>query len=117
MSTLSLLTSRLGLASQLNGNLSLEDLLAGKLSNGTISLVGGRKVDKSVSDRAVGTRILGDRDRLAAMVRRQQMLKHKWRGQQGSDGGVETGQQRKQGSRKALDAALWRVAGQMKLIV
>lgn len=74
VSTLSLLTSRLGLASQLNGNLSLEDLLAGKLSNGTISLVRGRKVDKSVSDRAVGTRVLGDRDRLAAMVGRQQML-------------------------------------------
>lgn len=41
VSTLGLLASRLGLASELNRDLALEDLLAGELGNGTLGLVGG----------------------------------------------------------------------------
>lgn len=65
---LGLLTSRLGLASELNRNLSLKNLLARELSNGTVSLVGSREVDKGVADRAVSAGVLGDRDRLAAKI-------------------------------------------------
>ncbi len=36
-----LLSSRLWLASKLNGDLTLNDLLAGKLSDGALSLTGG----------------------------------------------------------------------------
>jgi hypothetical protein len=60
--TLGLLASRLGLASKLNGDLALEDLLAGELGNGTLGLTGSRQVDEGVADGAVGTGILGDRD-------------------------------------------------------
>jgi hypothetical protein len=49
----------------LNGNLALKDLLAGELLDGTLGLSGSGKVDKGVADRAVGARVLGDRDRLA----------------------------------------------------
>ncbi len=54
------LLSRLGLAGELDGDLALEDLLAGELSDGALSLVGCGKVDESIADRAVGTRVLRD---------------------------------------------------------
>jgi hypothetical protein len=59
-----LLASGLGLASELNRDLALKDLLAGKLLDGTLSLSGGREVDKGVANRAVGARVLGDRNGL-----------------------------------------------------
>jgi hypothetical protein len=62
-STLALLV-RLGLASELDGNLALKDLLARQLSDGTLSLAGSREVDKGVTDRTVGARVLRDRNRL-----------------------------------------------------
>ncbi len=62
-STLALLV-RLGLASELDGNLALKDLLARELSDGTLSLAGSREVDKGVTDRTVGARVLRDRNRL-----------------------------------------------------
>jgi hypothetical protein len=60
----SLLASRLGLASELNGDLALEDLLAGELLDGTLSLGRSGEVDESVADRAVGARVLWDRNGL-----------------------------------------------------
>lgn len=54
------LVVRLGLAGELNRNLALQNLLARQLSDGTLSLAGGRKVDESVTDRALGTRVLRD---------------------------------------------------------
>lgn len=62
---LSLLTSRLGLAGQLNGNLALEDLLAGELLNSTLGLGGSREVDEGVANGTVGTGVLGNGDGLA----------------------------------------------------
>lgn len=67
--TLSLLASSLGLAGKLDGDLTLKDLLAGELSDGTLSLSGGGQVDKGIADRAVGTRVLGNGDRLAVDAR------------------------------------------------
>lgn len=64
ISTLRLLTSRLRLASELDGNLALQDLLAGELLNGTLGLSGSRKIDEGVANGAVGTGVLRDRDRL-----------------------------------------------------
>jgi hypothetical protein len=61
-----LLTSSLGLAGKLDGDLALKDFLAGQLRNGTVSLGRGRKVDEGVANRAFGARVLGNRDRLAA---------------------------------------------------
>lgn len=61
--TLGLLV-RLGLASELDGDLALEDLLAGELSDGTLSLVGSREVDEGIADGAVGARVLGNGNRL-----------------------------------------------------
>lgn len=61
--TLGLLV-RLGLASELDGDLALEDLLAGELSDGTLSLARGREVDEGVADGAVGARVLGNGNRL-----------------------------------------------------
>ncbi len=60
-----LLTSGLGLASELDRHLALEDLLAGELLNGTLGLGGGREVDESVADGTLGAGVLGDGDRLA----------------------------------------------------
>jgi hypothetical protein len=62
--TLGLLV-RLGLAGKLDGDLTLQNLLARELSDGTLSLAGGRQVDEGVTDRAVGARVLRDRNRLA----------------------------------------------------
>jgi hypothetical protein len=59
-----LLASRLGGTGKLDGNLALQDLLARKLADGALSLARRGEVDKGVANRAVGTRILGDRDRL-----------------------------------------------------
>ena len=64
--SLGLLTSRLRLASKLNRDLALEDLLAGELLDGALSLAGGREVDESVADGAVGAGVLGDGNRLTA---------------------------------------------------
>lgn len=61
--TLGLLV-RLGLASELDGDLALEDLLARELSDGTLSLAGGREVDEGIADGAVGARVLGNRNGL-----------------------------------------------------
>ena len=61
--TLGLLV-RLGLASELDGDLALKDLLARELGNGTVGLGGSREVDKGVADRAVGARVLRDRNGL-----------------------------------------------------
>jgi len=61
--TLGLLV-RLGLASELDRDLALENLLAGELSDGTLSLGGSREVDEGVTDGAVGARVLRDGNRL-----------------------------------------------------
>lgn len=66
--TLSLLASRLRLAGKLDRDLALKDFLAGELSNSTLSLRRSREVDKGVANRAVGARVLGDRDRLTIWV-------------------------------------------------
>ncbi len=46
----------------MDGDLALEDLLTGELSDGTVSLGGGRKINEGVANRTVGTRVLGNRD-------------------------------------------------------
>lgn len=61
---LGLLTSGLRLASQLDGNLALKDLLARELLDGALGLSRSGEVDKGVTDRAIGARVLWDRDRL-----------------------------------------------------
>ncbi len=61
--TLGLLVG-LGLASELDRDLALKDLLARELVDGTIGLSGSREVDKGVADRAVGARVLRDRNGL-----------------------------------------------------
>lgn len=58
--TLSLLTGWLRLAGKLDGDLALKDLLARELSNGTLGLAGGRQVDESVANWAVGAWVLWD---------------------------------------------------------
>lgn len=65
----SLLASGLGLASELDRDLALEDLLAGELLNGALSLGGGREVDEGVANGTVGAGVLGDGDRLAGRIR------------------------------------------------
>ena len=65
MDTFCLFPGGLGLASELDRHLTLQNLLARKLRNGTLRLGGGREVDKSVADGAVGTGVLGDGDGLA----------------------------------------------------
>ena len=62
--TLGLLTSGLRSASKLDRDLALKDVLAGELSDGALSLSRGRKVDEGVTDRAVGARVLRNRDGL-----------------------------------------------------
>jgi hypothetical protein len=57
---------RLGLASELDRDLALKDLLARELRDGTLSLSGCREVDEGVTDRAVGARVLWDGDGLTA---------------------------------------------------
>jgi hypothetical protein len=63
--TFSLVGSSLGLASKLDGDLALQDLLARELSNGALSLAGSGQVNKGVADRAVGARVLRDGNGLA----------------------------------------------------
>ena len=55
----------LGLASKLDGDLALKDLLARELGNGTLRLGGGGQVDEGVADGAFGSWVLGDGDSLA----------------------------------------------------
>ena len=54
---------RLGLAGKLDGDLTLQNLLARELSDGTLGLAGSRQVDKGVTDGAVGARVLRDGNR------------------------------------------------------
>jgi Predicted solute binding protein len=53
-STLRLGLRRLGLASDLDRDLALKDLLARQLLDGLLGLVGSGKVDKRIANRAVG---------------------------------------------------------------
>lgn len=62
--TLGLLTSGLRSASKLDRDLALENVLAGKLSDGTLSLSRGREVNEGIADRAVSARVLRNGDRL-----------------------------------------------------
>jgi hypothetical protein len=62
-----LLTSRLGLAGELDRDLALQDLLAGKLGDGALGLGGSGEVDEGVADGAVGAGVLGDGDGLAVL--------------------------------------------------
>jgi hypothetical protein len=55
---------RVGLASELDRDLAFEDLLARKLNNSTVGLAGSREIDEGIADRAVGARVLRDRNRL-----------------------------------------------------
>ena len=65
LGSLSLLTSGFRLAGKLNGNLALENLLAGELLDGTLGLGGSREVDEGVANGTVGTGVLGDGNGLA----------------------------------------------------
>lgn len=65
----SLLGVGFGLASELDRDLALKNLLARELGDGTLGLGGGGQVDKGVADRALGSRVLGDGDSLAADVK------------------------------------------------
>jgi hypothetical protein len=86
--TLGLLV-RLGLAGELDRDLALKDLLARELGDGAVGLAGSREVDKGVTDRAVGARVLRDRNRLtvkwggrwsATTVREKMMIPGRERG-------------------------------------
>ena len=56
----------LGLASELDANLALEDVLAGEVLDSLVGLIGGLQVDKGVANGAVGARVDGDGSTLAA---------------------------------------------------
>ncbi len=58
--TLGLLTSRLRLAGELNGDLALQDLLARQLLDGTLGLTRCREVDEGVTNGTVGAGVLGN---------------------------------------------------------
>lgn len=64
-----LLSILLRLARKLNRDLAVEDLLAGELSDGTLSLAGCRKVNESVAYRAFGAWVLRDRGGFAGRVK------------------------------------------------
>jgi len=57
---LCLLGSRLGLASQLDGDLAVKDVLAVEVGDGALSLRRGRNVNEGVSDGTSGARVGGD---------------------------------------------------------
>jgi hypothetical protein len=59
------LVAGLRLPSELNGDLTLQNLLARKLGDGALGLVGGRQVDEGITDRAVSARVLRNGNRLA----------------------------------------------------
>jgi hypothetical protein len=59
--TVGLVGVLLRLARKLNGDLAVKDLFAGELSDGTLRLAGGRKVNEGVAYRAFGARVLWDR--------------------------------------------------------
>lgn len=75
-SALSLLTSRGGGSGKLNRDLTLENLLARELSNSALGFGGGRQVDESVTDRAVSSGVLGDRDGLAIGIDMLAVTRH-----------------------------------------
>lgn len=54
------LLGRLGLASELDGNLAVKDGLAIQLTDGTLSLRGGRDVNKGVTDGTSGAGVGGN---------------------------------------------------------
>lgn len=54
------LLGRLGLASELDGNLAVKDGLAIQLTDGALSLRGGRDINKGVTDRTSGAGVGGD---------------------------------------------------------
>lgn len=62
--TLRLLLVRLGLASKLNRDFSLENFLAGELSDSSVSLTWGGEIDEGVANGTVGARVLWDRNGL-----------------------------------------------------
>lgn len=58
----------LGLASELDRNLTLKNLLAGQLLDGGVGLVGSSEIHKGIADRAVGAGVYRDRGVLAAVM-------------------------------------------------
>jgi hypothetical protein len=72
--TLSLLAGWLWLASKLNRDLALKDLLAGELNDGTLSLTGCGQIDESVTNWAVGAWVLWNGGRFT-VERSQQVFK------------------------------------------
>lgn len=75
----------LRLPSELDGDLTLQNLLARKFGDGALGLAGGRQVDEGVTDGAVSARVLRDRNRLTATrtdarlvrVQGKRMMSHK----------------------------------------
>ena len=67
---LRLLGSSLGPASELDGDLAAEHLLARELGNGSLGLGGSGEIDKGVSDRTRSARISRDRRRFTAREER-----------------------------------------------
>lgn len=65
---LGLLGVGLRLAGKLDRDLTLQNLLAGKLSDGALRLGGCREVDEGVTDRALGSGVLGDSDSLTVKL-------------------------------------------------
>jgi len=64
LASLVLIGVRLRLASELDGDLSLQDLLAAQLADGTLGFAGSREINEGVADGLVSTRVLGDGNRL-----------------------------------------------------
>jgi hypothetical protein len=58
----------LGLASELDANLALEDVLAGEVLDSLGGLVGGLQVDEGIPDGTVGTRVDRDGSALAVIM-------------------------------------------------
>lgn len=72
--TLRLGLRRLGLAGNLDGDLALQDLLAGQLLDGRLRLGSSGKVDEGVADRAVGARVDGNGDALTARGKKKVLV-------------------------------------------
>jgi hypothetical protein len=89
--SLRLFAGGLRLASKLDRDLALEDLLARKLTNGALSLAGGGEVDEGIANWTVGARVLGNRDRLTRgggqlISRKEHVPKGKRRSKATADG-------------------------------
>jgi hypothetical protein len=59
------LVAGLRLPSELNGDLTLQNLLARKFGDGALGLGGGRQIDEGITDGAVSARVLRNGNRLA----------------------------------------------------